>query len=330
MNKMTLEERKKWFKEAKFGMFIHWGLYALPAGEWQGKRQEMGAKGVSEWLQYHFHIPYKEYEKLAEAFHPIYFNAEEWVALAKEAGMQYMIFTAKHHDGFAMYDSKVDDFNIIQRTHYKKDVVKELAAACQKYNMPFGLYYSHELDWREEHGGGYQIKGRPSRQDSSNSWDFSSDHKNYTLCYEKKIKPQMEELLTNYGELALLWFDFADVISPAQSQELYQMVRKYQPNCLVNSRIGNGVGDFRSTGDNKIPEEGVGDELVESPTTLNTTWGYKTFDNDWKDAEQVKAIKKHLNDRGINYLLNIGPDYLGRIPVMAQDILRKVGQSDPT
>lgn len=325
MSKMTLEERKKWFKKAKFGMFIHWGLYALPAGEWQGKRQELGPEGCGEWLQYHFKISCKEYEKLAGAFNPIYFDAEEWVKLAKKAGMEYIVITSKHHDGFAMYDSKVDDFNIVKSTPFKRDVVKELADACKKYGIEFGIYYSHELDWHEEHGGGYALIENDPR-DKCNSWDFPREGKDFAVCFEKKIKPQVKELLTNYGDLALIWFDYAYVITPEQSQELYDMVRKYQPGCLINSRVGNGKCDYRSTGDNQIPEEGVGDELVEAPTTLNTTWGYKTFDNEWKDAQKVKEIKKHLNARGINYLLNIGPDYLGRIPVKAQEILFKVGE----
>lgn len=322
-----MEDNKKWFKEAKFGLMIHWGLYALPAGEWKGKRQEMGPEGVSEWLQYHFRIPCREYERLAQAFNPIYFNAEEWVELAEAAGMKYIVMTSKHHDGFAMYDSATDDFNIVKKTPFGRDVIKELADACKKHNMKFGLYYSQELDWHEENGGGYALK-EGDEEAKSNDWDFPDDSKkDFSVCFEKKIKPQLKEILTNYGELALIWFDMPHVITPEQSDELYDMVKKYQPNCLINSRIGNGKGDYRSCGDNEIPNESVGDELVEAPTTLNTTWGYKTFDNEWKDADKVREIKKHLNDRGINYLLNVGPDYLGRIPVMAEKILRAVGKN---
>lgn len=321
---MTLEESKKWFKEAQFGLMIHWGLYSLTAGEWKGQRQLMGPEGVSEWIQYHFQIPVKEYEKLAEAFNPIYFDAEQWVKLAAGAGMKYIVMTSKHHDGFAMYDSDVDDFNIVKKTPFKRDVIKELADACKKYDMRFGLYYSQELDWHEEHGGGYSKKPNDDIA-RSNTWDFPDDSKkNYSICFEKKIKPQVKEILTKYGELALIWFDMPYVISPEQSDELYEMVKKYQPGCLINSRIGNGRGDYRSCGDNEIPDEYVTDELVEAPTTLNTTWGYKTFDNEWKSADKVRELKKHLNNRGINYLLNVGPDYLGRIPAMASDILKNV------
>lgn len=321
---MTLEESKKWFKEAKFGLMIHWGLYSLPAGEWKGKRQLMGPEGISEWIQYHFQIPIAEYEKLADVFNPIYFDAEEWVKLAEDAGMQYIVMTSKHHDGFAMYDSEADDFNIVKRTPFKRDVIKELADACAKHNMKFGLYYSQELDWHEEHGGGY-AKNENDENARSNNWDFPDDtKKDYSICFEKKIKPQVKEILTQYGDLALIWFDMPYTITPDQSDELYAMVKKYQPGCLINSRIGNGRGDYRSCGDNEIPDEYVKNELVEAPATLNTTWGYKTFDNEWKNADKVRELKQHLNDRGINYLLNVGPDYLGRIPVPAAEILRKV------
>lgn len=153
-----MEDNKKWFKEAKFGLMIHWGLYALPAGEWKGKRQPIGPEGVSEWLQYHYKIPCREYERLADAFNPIYFDAEKWVKLAEDAGMKYIVMTSKHHDGFAMYDSEADDFNIVKKTPFKRDVIKELADSCKKHGMKFGLYYSQELDWHEEHGGGYALK----------------------------------------------------------------------------------------------------------------------------------------------------------------------------
>ena len=321
---MTFEESKKWFKEAKFGLMIHWGLYALPAGEWKGQRQLMDPEGVSEWIQYHFQIPIAEYEKLASAFNPIYFDAEEWVRLAQSAGMEYIVMTSKHHDGFAMYDSEVDDFNIVKATPFGRDVIAELADACAKHGMKFGIYYSQEIDWHEEHGGGY-AKSENDENARSNNWDFpNDDKKDYSICFEKKIKPQVKEILTKYGDLALIWFDMPYTISPEQSDELYEMVKKYQPSCLINSRIGNDRGDYRSCGDNEIPDENVGDELVEAPATLNTTWGYKTFDNEWKNADKVKELKEHLNERGINYLLNVGPDYLGRIPVMAEEILKKV------
>ncbi|MDI6618317.1 MAG: alpha-L-fucosidase [Clostridiales bacterium] len=315
---------KEWFKSAKFGLMIHWGLYSLPAGEWNGKRTPY----IGEWAQSYFRIPNREYHKLAGIFNPILFNPEEWVLLAKEAGMQYMVVTAKHHEGFAMYRSRANRFNLFDATPFKRDAIAEIAEACYKYGLKLGLYYSQDLDWSDPNGGGY-TRGHTSSKVMSwtNDWDFpENDKKNYTLCFENKIKPQVQELLTNFKDLCLIWFDTPLTISPEQSRELYDLVKHYQPNCLVNSRIGNGMGDYKSLGDNQIPENHMPEGLFECPATLNDTWGYKSFDNNWKDAGKVVFLKNHLNERGINYLLNIGPDYLGRIPAPAQDILRMVGK----
>ena len=316
---------KEWFKQAKFGMMIHWGLYSLPAGEWRGERME----DIGEWCQQYFRIPNSEYHALAKIFNPIYFDADEWVKLAKDAGMQYIVFTSKHHEGFAMYHSKVSRFNIVDATPFGRDVLRELVDACKRHGLKLGLYYSQELDWSEPNGGGYTT-GKTwcgGKAYWTNNWDFPDDaHKNFTQCFEDKIKPQVKEILTEYGDICLIWFDTPGVITPEQSDELYDLVKKYQPDCLVNSRIGNGRGDYTSAGDNEIPEDDKGEMLFETPATLNDTWGYKAFDANWKDAATVKRIKEHLNSRGINYLLNVGPDYLGRIPAPAIDILREVGR----
>ena len=316
---------KQWFKEAQFGMMIHWGLYSLPAGEWKGRRMAE----IGEWAQQYFRIPNAEYARLADVFNPILFDADEWARLAVDAGMKYMVFTSKHHDGFAMYKSEVSSYNIVDATPFGRDVTAELAEACYKHGLKFGLYYSQDLDWSHPHGGGYTA-GKTWCEDKAywtNNWDFPDDeHKNFTQCFEDKIKPQVTEILTGYGDICLIWFDTPGVITPAQSDELYALVKKYQPDCLVNSRIGNGRGDYGSAGDNEIPEDDKGAMLFETPATLNDTWGYKSFDNNWKNAQTVKQIKNHLNDRGINYLLNVGPDYLGRIPGPAVDILREVGR----
>ena len=315
---------KEWFKQAKFGLMIHWGLYSILGGEWKGQR--MGY--IGEWIQSKYEIPIKEYEKLATVFNPIYFDAEEWVKLAKDAGMQYIVVTSKHHDGFAMYHSENDPYNVVDATPFGRDVIAEIAEACRKYDLKLGLYYSQNEDWHEPHGGGYG-RGPKTNYDNmscSNDWDFQDySKKNYTICYEKKIKPQVREILTKYGDLCLIWFDYPIDISPEQSQELYDMVKKYQPDCLVNTRIGNGLGDYRSTGDNQIVDDYF-EGLAECPATLNKTWGYKSFDNEWKPVEEVLRIKDHLNERGINYLLNVGPDHLGRIPAPAEHILREVGK----
>lgn len=318
---MTLEQSKKWFKEARYGMMIHWGLYSLPAGEWKGRRME----DIGEWAMQYFRIPRAEYHALASAFNPILFDAESWVKLALDAGMKYMVFTSKHHDGFAMYRSAVSKYNIADATPFRRDVVAELAEACYKHGLKFGLYYSQDLDWDEPDGGGYNT-GKTwcgGKAWWTNNWDFpDKDKKDFSRCFESKIKPQVKEILTKYGDLCLIWFDCPFTITPEQTDELYSMVRRYQPGCLVNSRIGNGRGDYTSAGDNQIPDDDKGEMLFETPATLNDTWGFKYFDSNWKDAAKVRSLRKHLNDRGINYLLNVGPDALGRIPAPAEEILR--------
>ena len=320
---------KEWFKEAGFGMMIHWGLYSILGGEWRGKRMDY----IGEWIMSKYEIPNSEYEKLADIFNPIYFDADEWVLAAKAAGMKYIVVTSKHHDGFALFHSKVDKYNVVDATPFKRDVIKELAEACARHGMKLGLYYSQNIDWHEPHGGGYDMKFYHSNHKGvdgdpgmswDNDWDFPNRaEKNYRICFEKKIKPQVKEILTNYGELCLIWFDTPLDIPEDCSRELFEMVKKYQPNCLVNSRIGNGMGDYRSMGDNKLPEE-YSDALIESPITLNHTWGYKSFDNDWKNPERVREIYEKCRKCGANLLLNIGPDHLGRLPAPALDILNKV------
>ena len=317
-------DSKKWFKEeAKFGLMIHWGLYSLLAGEYRGERMEI----IGEWIQSYFRIPNEEYSRLTKAFNPLYFDAEEWVEVAKSAGMNYMVVTAKHHDGFCLFHSDYDEFNVVDATPFDRDVIGELAAACKKHGMKLGLYYSQELDWHEPDGGGYLPK-KLNVGDThwTNNWDFPADtEKNFDRCFRKKILPQVRELLTNYGDLCLIWFDTPHQITEEQSKELHGLVKELQPNCLINSRIGNGMGDYRSMGDNEIPEEYMEDLLVECPATLNDTWGFKYYDANWKNAEKVLQIKKHLNERGVNYLLNVGPDPLGRIPAPALKILKAAG-----
>lgn len=309
---------KEWFKQAKFGMMVHFGLYSVLAGEWKNQRMPY----IGEWIQAYYKIPREEYAKLASVFNPIYFDAEEWIKLAKAAGMEYFVITSKHHDGFALFHSKVDSFNVVDATPFKRDIIGEIAEACYKHSMKLGLYYSQELDWRHPHGGGYRAKELNfGTTPWTNEWDFpENDKKDFSICFEEKIKPQVKEILTQYGDLCLIWFDTPHVITKDQSMELYNMVKHYQPDCLINSRIGNGVGDYKSAGDNQIPEDAQ-EGMYESPCTLNDTWGYKSFDNNWKDVQTVQKLKNHLNERGINYLLNVGPDYLGRIPAPACEIL---------
>lgn len=331
-------ENITWFKNAKYGMMAHWGLYSLLAGEYRGRRVETYA----EWIQSYMAIPNKEYEQLAKSFNPIYFNADEWIKLAKDSGMEYFVFTSKHHDGFALFHSKVDPFNIVDATPFGRDVVGELAEACYKYGLKFGLYYSQELDWHHPHGGGYD---RDDDGCAGVSWDNSWDYpdrsvKNFDICFQEKIKPQVEELLKNYGDLCLMWFDVPYTISKEQSLELNHLVKQLQPDCLINSRIGNGAYDYVSLGDNEYPEKmpekmqnadanALGGfkysphGLYETAGTMNSSWSFKYYDQNWITPETIMARREKLNSMGINYLLNVGPDGLGRIPSFSQEALLK-------
>ena len=311
----------EWFRKAKFGMMVHFGLYSLLAGEWGGKR----IPWIGEWIRLTARIPMEDYHKLATAFNPILFNAEEWVLTAKSAGMNYIVVTAKHHEGFCLFKSSYDTFNSVDGTPFGRDIIAEIAEACRKHDMKLGLYYSQELDWNEYDGGGYWYNTKNGHK--SNDWDFpDEENKDFDRLFRQKTLPQVRELLTNYGDLLLIWFDTPNVITREQSDELYRLVKELQPNCLINSRIGNGLGDYCSLDDNVIPDEYESEIMTETPATLNHTWGFKYYDDDWKSADEVLRLKNHLNSLGINYLLNVGPDHLGRIPAPCLDILREVGE----
>ena len=311
----------EWFRDAQYGMMVHWGLYALLGGEWQGKRMN---GYIGEWAQQYFRIPLAEYSKLAEAFNPVYFDAEEWVKLAKDAGMKYIVFTSKHHDGFAMFKSDVSPYNVYDATPFKRDVVEELAAACKKYGLKLGLYYSQDLDWQHPDGGGYR-SGKIWCGDVAyltNNWDYPDDSaKNYTNCFEEKIKPQVKEILTKYGDLCLIWFDVPCTITEEQCLELKGMVRRYQPGCLINGRLGYGLGDYQTPGDNMIADKTEAGVLYETVGTMNDSWGYRPTDTHYKTVAEILKIKADCAKIGSNYMLNIGPDPLGRIPVAGIQIL---------
>ena len=330
-------DNRTWFKEAGFGMMVHWGLYSVLGGQYRGKI----ARPYAEWIQSRFAIPNREYEQLATVFNPIFFDAEQWVLLAKACGMKYIVVTSKHHDGFAMYHSKADRYNIVDATPFHRDVLAELAEACYKHGLKLGLYYSQDLDWHEMHGGGYLSEPVGCCGVSwDNSWDFPDpSKKDYSICFENKIVPQVKEILTGYGDLCLIWFDVPNTLTREQSRKLYDLVKEYQPSALINSRLGNGVYDYVSLGDNEvpetIPENAAGDMnscdgfkpspygLYETAATLNDTWGFSAYDQNWKTAEELRHIRTHLQELGINYLLNVGPDSLGRIPAPAEAVLRE-------
>ena len=302
------ETRLEWFREAKYGLFIHWGLYALPAGEWNGKR----SPGLGEWVMLRSAVPVTEYEKLASRFNPVKFDADAWVKLAKDAGMKYIVITSKHHDGFAMFRSSASRYNIVDATPFKRDILKELADACARGGIRLGFYYSQSQDWHERNGAG-------------NEWDFGpDDKKDYDQYLRSKAEPQVKELLTNYGKVALIWFDTPRMMTGDRAQRFANIVRSTQPDTLIDGRLGT-EGDYRSTGDNVIPSD-VSGEAWEVPATLNHTWGFRKDDTDWKSPGQIAFKLVDIVSKGGNYLLNVGPTAEGVIPQASQDVLRTVGR----
>ena len=308
------EKRLEWFRDAKYGLFIHWGLYAIPAGEWQGKR----SLGLGEWVMNRSKIPVREYEKLASQFNPVKFDADAWVQMAQDAGMKYIVITSKHHDGFAMFKSKASPYNIVDATPFKRDVLKELADACAKHGIRLGFYYSQSQDWHEPGGAG-------------NTWDFGPDQgpdgkelKPYDQYLRGKAEAQVKELLTGYGPVALIWFDTPRMMTGDRGQRFADIVRSLQPNTLIDGRLGT-QGDYRSTGDNVIPSE-TSMEAWETPATTNDTWGFRRDDTNWKSPGQIAFKLVDIVSKGGNYLLNVGPMADGVIPQAAQDNLRTVGR----
>jgi alpha-L-fucosidase len=299
-------ESLKWWREARFGMFIHWGLYAVPAGRWKGRE----VPGIGEWIMHRERIPVREYEGLARRFLPSRFDAEAWVRLARDAGMGYIVITAKHHEGFAMFRS-AHPFNVVDATPWKRDPMAELARACRKHGIRLCFYYSQDQDWHEPDG-------------AWNDWDFDESKKDFTRYLRGKVEPQLTELLTRYGPIGLIWFDTPYTIGRAHSAELKRLVHRLQPGCLVSGRIGHDLGDYGSLGDNQIPVGRI-DGDYETPGTMNDTWGYKSGDRRWKPTGTLLYLLVDLASKGINYLLNVGPTARGEIPAPSVARLQEIG-----
>jgi len=302
------DPRLAWWREAKFGLFIHWGLYAIPGGIWQG--QEI--PGIGEWIMLHARIPVRQYEQLAAQFNPTRYDAREWVSLAKAAGQKYLVITSKHHDGFCLFDSRVTDYDVMGASPFGRDILAELSDECARQGIRLGFYYSQTQDWHHPDGDG-------------NDWDYDEASKDFAGYLETYVKPQVTELLTNYGPVALIWFDTPKGITEEQSRSLLELVHQLQPDCLVCGRVGNALGDYASAGDNMIPDVRMQVDF-ETPATINDTWGFKLNDHNWKSEEQLIRHLVDIVSKGGNYLLNVGPTADGVIPEPSVERLRAMGR----
>jgi len=308
---MLLDQRNarmKWWREAKFGMFIHWGLYSVTAGEWNGQ------SNYGEWIMCHCKIPVKEYAGLAAKFNPVKFDAKAWVSMAKDAGMKYIVITAKHHDGFAMFRSQADPFNIYDATPFKRDPLKELAAECQKQGIKLGFYYSQTQDWHQP--GGDAVLGR---------WD-SAQNGDFGIYLNKVVLPHLKELMTNYGPVAVLWWDTPTGSMTAERTDLMKAMLKLQPAIITNNRLGGKNPGDTETPEQEIPASGIPGKDWETCMTMGTHWGYNKTDVNLKSSSELIRMLIDIVSKGGNYLLNVGPTGEGLFPEHNVQRLADIGK----
>ncbi len=327
-SKESFDQRMEWWRDDRFGMFIHWGVYAVPAGIYNNKEVK-GDNG--EWIMNNAQIPVKEYEKFAKQFDPVKFDANEWAKTVKDAGMKYVVITSKHHDGFGLWDSKVSDYDVVDFAPYGKDILKALSKACKEQGIKFGLYYSI-IDW---HHSEAQALNAPNYND----WEDLKANPKFPSYLENYMKPQLKELIENYDP-EIIWFDgeWIPDFTHEQGLELYQYVRSLKPSIIINNRVDKGrsgmqgmnKGDKKYAGDFGTPEQ----EILETSSTLdwescmtmNDTWGYKKNDHNWKSVQDLLHNLIDVTAKGGNYLLNVGPTAEGLIPAPSVERLNQIGQ----
>ena len=330
----SIDDRMQWWRDARFGMFIHWGVYSVPAGTYKGQR----INRIGEWIMNRGKIPVAEYQLFASQFNPVKFNAEEWVKTAKDAGMKYIVITAKHHDGFAMFKSNASTWNIVDATPYGKDILKDLADACRRNGMKLGSYYSQAQDWNNP-GGAASRKATSegwANPDSStidaytaaNSghWDAAQTTKSMSQYIDDVAVPQVKELLTNYGDVAVLWWDTPTGMTDEYAEKLNALL-SLQPRIITNDRLKrpNFPGDFK-TPEQRIPNLSELDgKDWETCMTMNGTWGYKSYDTNWKSSQTMIRNLIDIASKGGNYLMNVGPKSDGTFPQESIDRLKEIG-----
>jgi alpha-L-fucosidase len=310
--KESKEERDKrmaWWRAARFGLFIHWGIYSVPAGTYNGKQ----IASIGEWIMNRGKIPVAEYAAYAKDFNPVKFNADQWVKMAKDAGQKYIVITSKHHDGFAMFKSNATPYNIVDATPFKRDVIAELATACKKHGVKLGLYYSQAQDWH--HPGGAASGGH---------WDKAQDG-SMDEYVDKIAVPQVKEILTKYGPIAVLWWDTPTGMNKERADKLFA-VTKLQKGIITNNRLGGGYEGDLSTPEQFIPATGIPGKDWEVCMTMNDTWGFKSYDQNWKSESDLIHKLADIASKGGNFLLNVGPTREGLIPQPSIERLQAMGR----
>ncbi len=302
-------DKMTWWKDAKFGMFIHWGVYSVPAGIY--KSQEV--KGIGEWIMNKGKIPVTEYKAYSKQFNPIKYDPGSWVKLAEQAGAKYLVITSKHHDGFALFDSKVTNWNVVNATPYGKDLLKPLADACHKEGIRLGFYYSQAQDWN--HPGGAASGGH---------WDNAQDG-SMDDYIEKIAVPQVKEILSNYGQVDILWWDTPYDMTNERAKKFESVISKY-PNLITNNRLGGGYEGDTETPEQFVPATGFPGRNWETCMTMNDTWGFKSTDHNWKSSEVIIQTLIDIVSKGGNYLLNVGPTSEGLIPEPSIERMKVIGQ----
>jgi alpha-L-fucosidase len=304
-------QRGQLFADGNYAMFIHWGLYSQLGNLVDGKTYY----GIGEWImnKQMANIPVAQYQELAREFNPVKFDAKAIARLARDAGMKYIIITSKHHDGFAMYHSKANAFNVVDATPFKRDPMKDLANACKEVGIGFGFYYSHNQDWTFPGGG------------NGPATDAQGNRASFEDYFQRKCLPQVREITSQYGPIEIVWFDTPGNMPKKYVEELVAVVRENQPNALVSGRAGHGLGDYQTLGDMEVPVENV-EGLWETVDTTNDSWAYAWYDENWKTPREILRRLIACVARGGTYMLNIGPRGDGSVPEHAVDSLRRSGE----
>ena len=303
------QARTKWWREAKFGMFIHWGIYAVPADS----TDLQGHKRIAEWYFSNKQVQVADYEKFASQFDPVQFDARQWVETAKNAGMKYIVITSKHHDGFSMFDTKMTDYNVVEATPWHHDPMKDLAAECGRQGLRLCFYHS-VMDW---HHPDYL----PRRKWDTRPVDGASLDR-----YIEYMKGELRDLLTKYGPIGILWWDggWEHTAEEIHSAEVNSYVRSLQPQIIINDR--NKLPEDYSTPEQDIPASALpGGRLWETCMTINDTWGYAKNDTNWKSVEDLTRKLIDIASKGGNFLLNVGPMPSGEFPQAIQERLARMG-----